>query len=444
MAGAVAALHAVGIDDTVGGDPYGVADLHRRLVLLGDRAYGPRGTDLRTLRTFGAAVSPFVGHLGHHQRHQLARRPQHLVGTHGHAQLASGAVRLHITHGERSGRGNGRRTPGDFLLLDHGQAAVDLLLLRPDRRTGHDPDQRKELAARSIGRFPRRNGRLHGRRFHGSGFAAGSGFARKGDRSLAAFPQTVHAGHAAAVIDPVRLRVDARRLAVAGTKAATVTFRGVDTRFENREARHESQDRADRTDRIAIGSAVAPCQHGQHDERHGRHGQRRGALDPDIDRVERIAAGSLGQIGQQVVAPQVKGRKKVGHDTPVGTVRRQQVRHGLEMGGQRHEEQHQYAVAQPRQRPRVAEAVLPPPGGRPRHDILKDAQRADDRTVDPSEKQGQQHECRDHARIDGQDGRQQLHLRHPAEPRMERPREIEQQQRDHREENGRSRDSDFA
>lgn len=251
-------------------------DLHRRLVLLGDRAYGPRGTDLRTLRTFGAAVSPFVGHLGHHQRHQLARRPQHLVGTHGHAQLASGAVRLHITHGERSGRGNGRRTPGDFLLLDHGQAAVDLLLLRPDRRTGHDPDQRKELAARSIGRFPRRNGRLHGRRFHGSGFAAGSGFARKGDRSLAAFPQTVHAGHAAAVIDPVRLRVDARRLAVAGTKAATVTFRGVDTRFENREARHESQDRADRTDRIAIGSAVAPCQHGQHDERHGRHGQRRG------------------------------------------------------------------------------------------------------------------------------------------------------------------------
>lgn len=114
------------------------------------------------------------------------------------------------------------------------------------------------------------------------------------------------------------------------------------------------------------------------------------------------------------------------------------------MGGQRHEEQHQYAVAQPRQRPRVAEAVLTPPGGRPRHDILKDAQRADDRTVDPSEKQGQQHECRDHARIDGQDGRQQLHLRHPAEPRMERPREIEQQQRDHREENGRSRDSDFA
>lgn len=30
MAGAVAALHAVGVDDTVGGDPYGVADLHRR------------------------------------------------------------------------------------------------------------------------------------------------------------------------------------------------------------------------------------------------------------------------------------------------------------------------------------------------------------------------------------------------------------------------------
>ena len=114
VAGTVAALHAVGIDDAVGGDPDGMADLHRRLVLLGDRAYGPRGTDLRTLRTFGAAVTPFVGHLGYHQRHQLTRRPQHLVGTHGHAQLASGAVRLHITHGERSGRGNGRRTPGNF------------------------------------------------------------------------------------------------------------------------------------------------------------------------------------------------------------------------------------------------------------------------------------------------------------------------------------------
>ena len=114
------------------------------------------------------------------------------------------------------------------------------------------------------------------------------------------------------------------------------------------------------------------------------------------------------------------------------------------MGGQRHEEQHQYAVAQPRQRPRVAEAVLPPPGGRPRHDILKDAQRADDRTVDPSEKQGQQHECRDHARIDGQDSRQQLHLRHPAEPRVKRSGKIEEQQRRQHEEKGRGRNSDFS
>ena len=142
----------------------------------------------------------------------------------------------------RSGRNDGRGTVRNLLVDDHRQPAVDLLLLRPDRRTGHDPDQRKELAARSIGRFPRRNGRLQGRRFHGIGFVAGigfavsGGFARKGDRPLTAFPQTVHAGHATAVIDDVVFGIDTRGFAVAGTQLATVTFCRVDNGAEKRES----------------------------------------------------------------------------------------------------------------------------------------------------------------------------------------------------------------
>ena len=66
-----------------------------------------RGADLGTLRTLRAAVSAFVGHLGLHQPHQVARRAQHLVRTDRHAELAGRAAGEEVAQAPRTGRAIG-------------------------------------------------------------------------------------------------------------------------------------------------------------------------------------------------------------------------------------------------------------------------------------------------------------------------------------------------
>ena len=114
------------------------------------------------------------------------------------------------------------------------------------------------------------------------------------------------------------------------------------------------------------------------------------------------------------------------------------------MGDHHRNEQRQHAVTQPRQGTGIGKTVFAPFAARPRSDVLKDAQRADHRTVDPSEQQRQHQERRNDGDIDRLNSVQQLHSGHPSEPRMQRPREIEEEQRNHRKENGRGRDSDFS
>ena len=47
-----------------------------------------------------------------------------------------------------------------------------------------------------------------------------------------------------------------------------------------------------------------------------------------------------------------------------------------------------------------------------------------------TEDEGQEDETDDDGHVEGQDGRQELHLGHPAEPSVQRPGEIQEQQRD--------------
>lgn len=61
------------------------------------------------------------------------------------------------------------------------------------------------------------------------------------------------------------------------------------------------------------------------------------------------------------------------------------------------------------------------------------AQRADDRAVDPAQQQRQQNQRDDHADIQGEQRGQELDLRRPTQPRMNRPREVEEQGRDRNE-----------
>ena len=67
MPGAVAAIHTIGQRDAVLLYPYGVADLDGRFVCCRDFQDGPRRADLRTLRAFRAAITPFIGSFRLHQ-----------------------------------------------------------------------------------------------------------------------------------------------------------------------------------------------------------------------------------------------------------------------------------------------------------------------------------------------------------------------------------------
>ena len=231
----------------------------------------------------------------------------------------------------------------------------------------------------------------------------------------------------------MRRRVDTRRLAVAGAKFAAVTLRRIETRLEQRVAGEESQHRTHGTDRIAVSTPAAPGKDKEHDERYDGNEERREALYPHVDRIESIAVHAFGDVCQQVVAPRVDRGQQVRSDASIGAVRREQRTDARE---HRCNEHHEHRPAQPGERRGVAEAVamlFAFPGG-PRNDVLHHAQRADDRTIDTAEEKRQDHEERHNADVEGQQGRQELDFGHPAEPRMERPGKIEEQQRDQHEE----------
>ena len=67
VSGAVAASHAIGVDDTIFVDVDGVADLYGGFICRGDGAYSSSRTDVGTSGTFRTAVAPFVRHFGLHQ-----------------------------------------------------------------------------------------------------------------------------------------------------------------------------------------------------------------------------------------------------------------------------------------------------------------------------------------------------------------------------------------
>ena len=147
----VVAGHAVGVNHAVVGDPHRMAHLRRRFLRKVRKADSIRGAHLGTPGALRTAVAALVRHLGFHQHRQPPRRTQHLIRTDRHAQLARGAVRREVARILRS-RGQDRHgTVRDFLLPDHGQPAVDLLLLRTQGGVGEKPHHAEKPAPRSVG-----------------------------------------------------------------------------------------------------------------------------------------------------------------------------------------------------------------------------------------------------------------------------------------------------
>lgn len=182
---------------------------------------------------------------------------------------------------------------------------------------------------------------------------------------------------------------------------------------------------------IAVGSPVSPGQHGQHDECGCGDHERGEALQPHLRFVKGIAAGTLGEASQQVVAPAAYRGEKVGGDTSVGAVRSNQGRKRSEAGGHAEGEQSEQSVAEPFPFRGIGETVflLFPFSAYPRYDVLHHSQRADNGTIDPPEEQCQHNQPDHHARIRGKQRGQELQLCRPAQPGMDGSREIKKQSR---------------
>ncbi len=198
----------------------------------------------------------------------------------------------------RPGRHYRRDTRGRLLVRNGGQTAVDNLLLSLDGTRGHEqPDTGQKVAARRVGRLRRPSGAL----------CDALSAQHITYRTLVAFIDAVHADDASRIVYRMGLAVDAGRLAVACAEAAAVALRRVDHGPQKREARQQTEHRSHWAYGIAPRAPVAPCQHAHDDQRRDGNTERRPALDPHINRIEGIAVGTLGHIGQSVVAPRPHG-----------------------------------------------------------------------------------------------------------------------------------------
>ena len=208
-----------------------------------------------------------------------------------------------------------------------------------------------------------------------------------GDSSLFAFIQTVHARYAAAVIYFVGFGVDAGRLAVAGAKSAAVSLRGVYDGFEEGVFGQETEHRTHWANRVAVGAPASPCQDEQYDKSNCGYDEGGQAFHPHLRFVEGIAVCPLRQVCQQVVTPLIDRSKKVGSDTPVGTVWLKQRSDGMETYAcnEGNEKQCQHSIAQPFSCRGIAETVFLPFAGKPGNDILKYTERTDYGAIDASE-----------------------------------------------------------
>ena len=123
-------------------------------------------------------------------------------------------------------------------------------------------------------------------------------------------------------------------------------------------------------------------------------------------------------------------------DASESTIRLKQLENAADACHECHDKHAEHRVTQPRKGFRSGVAVLFRLFSKPRNDILKNAERTNDRTVDSPENERQHGECDNHDDIQCQNRRQEMNFRHPSEPTMRHSREIEKEQRDADEHHG--------
>ena len=263
-------------------------------------------------------------------------------------------------------------------------------------------------------------------------------------RPEVAFLQAVAAGHATRVVHLVRLEIDARGLAILGAHAAWLALVDVKIHFEPREARNQREESAHGADGVAIGASAAPCQHSDDDKRRQSNQEGGQTLHPHVHAVECVAVHAVGNCRQQVVAPLIDGQQQVGHHAAIAAIRCQQRYYNVNAGNKGNDEQHQHAIAQPPQFGACGEAVLFAFAMNPRHDVLEDAQRTDDRTINAPEDERQCRQRQNDPQVEGKHCGQELDACRPTQVMVQHTAHIKKQQRHHEHHDGCQRYTDFS
>ena len=223
--------------------------------------------------------------------------------------------------------------------------------------------------------------------------------------------------------------VDTCCLAVAHTFVARYALVGIDHRSEHRPARQQAQKRPDGADRIAVRTAVAPCQHRQHHNRNYGYDERADTLDPHLTRIEGVAADTLRQICEQVVAPSIHGSEEVRCNTAERAVRGQNTGHTAHTANQCGDEDDEYRISQHLALGRVTVTVLTAHLAETGNDILKYAQRTYHRAIHTPQKKREDYQHDHHAQIQRQNRGQQLYLGDPPQPEVRHAAHVNEQQR---------------
>ncbi len=155
-------------------------------------------------------------------------------------------------------RNSRRRVRVALLVFKRGKAAVGSLVgsTRCNSASGHGESQHK-AAPGSVRRSLCR--------------AAAPPRIRYG--ALGAIADTVHAHHAARVVNRVVLGIYAGSLALAATRAATVAFIRVYHRLQQGKTAQQAEHRSCGTHLVAIVAPAAPCHSRDHDEGKHSHSQ---------------------------------------------------------------------------------------------------------------------------------------------------------------------------
>ena len=112
----------------------------------------------------------------------------------------------------------------------------------------------------------------------------------------------VATSYAAGVVNSVTLEVNTCSLAILCAKRTTATLVIVEVYLEERKAREETEHSTNRTDSVAIGTSVSPCQYDEQHQCDRCNDKYRKRFHPYINTIESIAVIMFGDRSQNIVA----------------------------------------------------------------------------------------------------------------------------------------------